>query len=200
MVSGPDRMPPIPPDRLTPAQQAAAEEIASGRRGGVYGPFVPALRSPELARRLQALGEYLRYDLALAPRLREMAILLTAREWSQDVEWAIHAPVALDAGLLPEVVDAIADGRRPPAMREDEALLHDFVEALLRRHEVGDDTYARAIQAFGEQGVIDLVAAVGYYATLAMIMNVARTPPPAASPGLRGRPRHAPSRPAPDVD
>jgi len=178
MVPGPDRMPPIPPDRLTPDQRAAAEEIAGGRRGAVYGPFVPALRSPEFTRRLQALGEYLRYDHVLAPRLREMAILLTAREWRQEFEWAIHAPIALDAGLASAVVDAIAEGRRPPAMREDEAVLHDFVGELLRRHEVGDETYARAVGAFGEQGVIDLVGAVGYYATLAMIMNVARTPPP----------------------
>jgi 4-carboxymuconolactone decarboxylase len=194
-------MPPIPPDRLTPAQRTAAEEIASGRRGGVYGPFVPALRSPELTRRLQALGEYLRYDHALEPRLREMAILLTARAWSQEVEWAIHVPIAFEAGLPPEVVDAIADGRRPPAMRDDEARLHDFVEELLRRHEVGDDTYARAIEAFGEQGVIDLVGAVGYYATLARNMNVARTPPPPGTvPRQRRRPSPAPAPPARDVD
>jgi 4-carboxymuconolactone decarboxylase len=186
-------MPPIPPARLTPAQRTVAQEIADGRRGGVYGPFVPALRSPELTRRLQALGEYLRYDHTLAPRLREMAILLTAREWSQEFEWAIHAPIALDTGLAPDVVDAIAAGRRPPAMREDEAILHDFVGELLRRHEVGDETYARAVQAFGEQGVIDLVGAVGYYATLAMIMNVARTPlPPGAAPRL-------PRLPTPDA-
>lgn len=186
MVIGPDRMPPIPPDRLTPAQRTAAEEIAAGRRGEVYGPFVPALRSPEFTRRLQALGEYLRYDHALEPRLREMAILLTAREWGQEYEWAIHAPVALEAGLAADVMDAIASGRRPATMRDDEALLYDFVGELLRRHEVGDETYARAVQAFGEQGVIDLVGAVGYYATLAMIMNVARTPlPPGAVPRLR---------------
>jgi 4-carboxymuconolactone decarboxylase len=188
MPTGPDRMPPIPADRLTPAQRQVAAEIVAGRRGDVYGPFVPALRSPEFTRRLQALGEYLRYDHTLEPRLREMAILLTAREWSQEFEWAVHAPIARDAGLAPAIVEAIADRRPPPDMREDEALVHDFVVELLRDRGVCDATYARGVEAFGEQGVIDLVGTVGYYATLAMIMNVARTPPPAGATHRLGAP------------
>ena len=89
-----DRLPPIPPEQLTADQQAAVDELVASPRGAVIGPFVATLRSPELTRRLQRLGEYLWYHAALAPKLREMAILLTAREWRQDFEWEVHAPLA----------------------------------------------------------------------------------------------------------
>ena len=172
-------MPPIPAEKMTPAQRQAVEEIVAGRRGDVYGPFVPALRSPEFLRRLQRVGEYLRYDLALPPRSREMVIILTAREWTQDFEWDVHAPLALQAGLASSIVEAIKDGRRPLAMEETDALVYDFFVELQRSHTVSDATYASAVAAFGEQGVIDMVGAIGYYTLLAMIMNVARTPLPA---------------------
>ena len=108
-----DRMPPIPAERMTSAQRDVAEELAAGRRGAVYGPFVPALRSPELTRRLQKVGEYLRYEPRLPPKLREMAILLVAREWTQDFEWDVHAPLAAAEGLGRDVIDG--DRRRPAA-------------------------------------------------------------------------------------
>jgi 4-carboxymuconolactone decarboxylase len=171
-------MPPIAPDAMTGAQREAAREISAGRRGAVYGPFVPALRSPELTRRLQALGEYLRYDSSLPARLREFVILLVAREWTQDFEWDVHAPAALEAGVTGSTVAAIAEGRRPEAMPDDEAVLWEFVLEVQRTHGVSDRTYSRGVAAFGEQGVIDLLGTLGYYTTLAMIMNVARTPLP----------------------
>lgn len=184
-----DRMPPIPADQQTPAQQAVSREMAAGRRGAVVGPFVATLRSPEFTRRLQALGEYLRYDHALEPRLREMVILLTARDWTQEFEWATHVQTALDSGLSREVIDAIADLRRPRRMREDEAVLYDFFHELRRDRAVSDATYASAVAAFTERGVVDLVGAVGYYSTLAMIMSVARTPLPAGyTPRLKPLP------------
>ena len=183
-------MPPIPADQMTPAQREAAQEIVSGRRGDLYGPFVPALRSPEFLRRLQRVGEYLRYDLALPPCLREMVIILTAREWTQDFEWDVHAPLAVQAGLSSAVVEAIKDGRRPRDMGPEETLIYDFFVELHRTRTVSDATYAAAVEAFGEQGVIDLVGAIGYYTTLAMIMNTAKTPlPPGKMPVLRALPR-----------
>ena len=171
-------MPPLTADQMTPEQRAAAEEIAAGRRGAVYGPFVPLLRSPELTRRLQRVGEYLRFEPALPPALRELAIILVAREWRQDFEWHVHAPLAEREGLPRDTIDAIADGRRPPAMSAEEALVYDFLAELRSSRTVGDAIYARAVAAFGEQGVIDLVALAGYYALLAAIMNVARTQVP----------------------
>jgi 4-carboxymuconolactone decarboxylase len=174
-------MPPIAREAMTPAQREAADEIAAGRRGTLSGPFVVALRSPEFMRRLQRLGEYLRYDHVLPAPLREMLILLTAREWTQQYEWHVHEPIAIEAGLSRAVVDAIADGRRPIEMSADEALVYDCFIELQRTASLSDHTYARALRTFGEQGVVDFVGAVGYYSTLAMLMNVAQTPLPSGA-------------------
>jgi 4-carboxymuconolactone decarboxylase len=167
-------MPPIAAEAMTPEQRIAAEEIAAGRRGELSGPFVPALRSPEFMRRLQRLGEYLRYDAALPPALREMVILLTARSHKQSYEWSVHKPIARREGLAPSIIAALAADRRPDGMTPDETLVFDFFAELQARHDVSDATYAAAVARFGEQGVIDLVGLVGYYGTLALIMNVTR--------------------------
>jgi 4-carboxymuconolactone decarboxylase len=173
-----DRMPPIPAAELSPEQRAAAAELSASARGSVFGPFVPLIRSPEALNRLQRLGGYLRYESALEPRLSEMAILVIARFWSQQYEWHIHHPIALKAGVPAGKAEAIAMGRRPDAMAEDEAALYDTLDEILRTHAVSDPTWARAIAAFKERGVIDLLAMAGYYSTLAMVMNAARTPLP----------------------
>jgi 4-carboxymuconolactone decarboxylase len=171
-----DRLPPIPPAQLTADQQAVVDEMLAGPRGVVIGPFVATLRSPELTRRLQQLGEYLRYNAALPPKLREMAILLTAREWKQGFEWDVHAPLAANAGLGPGLIAAIAEGRGPASMDPGESLVHAVFTELHRTRAVSDATYSAASTEFGEQGVIDLIALIGYYTTLAMILNVAQTP------------------------
>src|SRR5574339_87393 len=115
-----DRLPPIPPDRLTADQRAAIDEMVAGRRGGVIGPFIATLRSPELTRRLQRLGEYLRFHAAVPEKLRELAILCVAREWTQAFEWQVHAPIAATAGVAPDTIAAIAEGRRPASLDRDE--------------------------------------------------------------------------------
>ncbi|HET8697771.1 MAG TPA: carboxymuconolactone decarboxylase family protein [Gammaproteobacteria bacterium] len=173
-----DRMPPLPSGRLTAAQRRAARELAAGPRGAVIGPFIPALRSPEFMRRLQRLGEYLRYGNALGRRLTELAVLLTARAWTQQFEWAMHVDIAAQEGVPRAVVDAIAAGRRPPRLQGAEAAVYDFFVELQATQAVGDATYARAVAELGEAGVVDLVGVIGYYSTLAMLMNVARTPLP----------------------
>ena len=173
-----DRMPPIPNAKQTAAQRAAARELAATPRGSVIGPFVPALRSPEFMRRLQRLGEYLRYHSALGPRLTELAILLTARAWTQQVEWTLHVKTARAAGLSAATIAALAAGRRPAKLQADEAVVYDFFIELESTRSVGDATYARACAALGEQCIVDLVGIAGYYSTLAMLMNVARTPLP----------------------
>ena len=184
-----DRLPPIPESQMTPAQRDAVREIAAGPRGALIGPFIPALRSPEFMRRLQRLGEYLRYQSALDLRLREMAILLVARQWSQPFEWDVHEPIAIQAGLSPAIAAAIADGRRPEGMRPDEALLFDFCTEIQRSQTVSDATFRAAVEMWGEQAVVDLVGGIGYYAMLALLMNVAHTP--VAS----GRPSSLPTLP-----
>ena len=172
-----DRMPPIPEADLTEAQAAAVADFKQTRNTRhVRGPFVPLLRSPELLRRAQRVGEYLRFHSALPPRLSEMVILLAARHWCQQYEWAIHSAIAGEAGLAAEVIDAIADARRPVDMADDEAALHDFCLELLHHQGVSDATYARTVAIVDERGVIDTIGILGYYSLLAMVMNTARTP------------------------
>ncbi|HJV00060.1 MAG TPA: carboxymuconolactone decarboxylase family protein [Burkholderiaceae bacterium] len=173
-----DRLPPIPFAQLSAAQQVAAQAVIDGPRGALYGPFVPLIRSPELMEAAQRMGEYLRYRSAIGTRLSELAILVTARQWSQPVEWAIHAPIAQDSGIAPAIIEAIAARRRPEGMTEDEALVHDFCIELQQRQRVDDDTYAAALARFGEHGVVDLMGINGYYTFLAMVMNAAQTPAP----------------------
>ena len=183
-----DRLPPIPPAQWSEDQRREARAIIDGPRGALIAPFVPLMRSPELMGHAQRLGEYLRYRSALEPRLSEFAILVVAKRWSQAVEWSIHAPIARQCGVSPAHVDALAEGRRPEAMPDDLALVHDFLEELLTHRGVSDATYARALALFGERGIVDLSALCGYYSLLAMVMNVARTPLPegAATPFAAG--------------
>jgi 4-carboxymuconolactone decarboxylase len=185
-------MPPLRDVELSAAQRAAAAELAAGPRGGVVGPFIAALRSPELMTRLQRLGEYLRYRNALGPRLTELAVLITARAWSQPFEWAMHVGEAEARGIPTATIAAIAHGRRPARMTADEATVYDYLRELHATQTVSDATYARAVAAFGEPGVVDLTAVAGYYATLAMILNVARTPVP---PGDRSPLADLPEKP-----
>jgi 4-carboxymuconolactone decarboxylase len=175
-MTGQDRMPQIPADKMTPQQTAAAQEFESGRGYSVRGPFAVMLRSPEVMLRAKAMGDYLRFRNVLPKHVSEMAILVTARAWTQQYEWSYHHGFALEAGLAPHIADAIADGRRPDDMGEEVAAAYDFAMELLQTKRVSDATYARAQRCFGEQGIIDLVGVCGYYSFLAMMMNVARTP------------------------
>lgn len=180
-----DRMPPIPSDKLTPEQKAAVDTVVAGPRGHLVGPFIVLMRSPEFMNRLQKTGEYLRFNSALPPRLSELAILITARAWTQQFEWVHHLTIAKKAGLAAEICDAIAEGRRPDKMADDEAVVHDLLMELIRNRSVSDPTYARAKEAFGERGIVDLVGIHGYYSLLAMLMNTACTPlPEGTAPGL----------------
>jgi 4-carboxymuconolactone decarboxylase len=147
---------------------------------------VPLLRSPEVMSRARAMGDYLRYKSALPPRLSEFVILLTARRWTQQYEWNAHRALALQGGLRAEIVEAIADGRRPEKMAADEDTVYTFCDELAKTQGVSDATYGRAVAALGEQGVIDTLGLTGYYTMLAMVLNTARTPlPSGATPGLK---------------
>ena len=185
-----DRMPPISTDKMTDAQKKAAEEVIAGPRGALVGPFIPLLRSPEFMSRLQKTGAYLRFNSSLPPKISEFVILLTSRQWTQQFEWDAHLPLALKAGVQPEVSAAMSEGRRPMGMDPDEELAYDFCTELHQNQSVSDATYERAVKRFGEQGVIDMVGLRGYYSMLAMIMNVARTPlPEGKTPKLAFFPR-----------
>lgn len=174
----PVRLGPIPEDKMTDAQKAAVAAVMSGPRGHMGGPFSALLRSPELMNRVQKVGEYLRFQCPLDKRLGEFAAIIAARHWSQQFEWWAHYRQAVAAGLKAEIGDAVAEGRRPTGMAEDEEILYDFLTEALNNKGVSDTTYARTVKKYGEQGVIDLLAVAGYYGLLALVMNVARTPVP----------------------
>ena len=185
LAGGQDRMPPIPADKLTDAQKKAIEEFKAARSVDISGPFVAMLRSPEVMNRARAMGDYLRFRSSLPPRLSELVILLTARRWTQQYQWHAHAPLAVKGGLSPDIVKAIAEGRRPERMAEDEDIVYSLFDEIQRQQSVSDGTYGRAVEKIGEQGVIDVMGITGYYTMLAMVMNTARTPlPGGATPAL----------------
>lgn len=178
MINRPHRLTPLDEQRLTPEQRRAVEEIVSGPRGGLNGPFLTLLRSPELMTRVQKVGEFLRFESSLPPAVMELAILLVAKRWNQGFEWVFHRPLALRAGVPESVVEAVAAGRRPDDLPEQLAATWDLVSELVSTGEVGDAAFEAAHRVLGETVLVELVATVGYYTTLAMVMNVAGTPAP----------------------
>ncbi|HTD04520.1 carboxymuconolactone decarboxylase family protein, partial [Undibacterium sp.] len=156
----------------------AAEEFLASRKVPVFGPFEPLMHSPQVMSQARAMGDYLRYHSAIGNTLSELAILVTAREWTQDYEWYVHYPIALKMGIKKEIADAIADGRRPAGMSADEEIVYDFSTELHKNKRVSDATFARADKRFGKNGVVDLTGINAYYTLLAMQLNMAQYPLP----------------------
>lgn len=168
------RFPPLAREDLDEEQRKVFEEIAGGPRGGVRGPFNALLRSPKLADRAQRLGAFLRYETSLPPALSEMAIIITARAWTAQYEWYAHAKLAREGGLPESIIDAIAQRRRPAFENEEQEALYVFCTELHETHGVSDATYDRAVAAFGERGVAEIIGLSGYYVMVAMTLNVAQ--------------------------
>lgn len=173
-----DRMPKLREDQLSDEQRAAIEEFRAKRGQEPGGPFVPLTRSPAVLKAATHLGAYLRYESDLPMDISELAIITTARRWSQNYEWGAHRKIAEKAGLPPAVADAIQDGRRPTDLNNDQQIAYDFCMEVHGNGQVSDVTYHKATARFGEKGVIDLATICGYYSLLAIVMNVARTPLP----------------------
>jgi 4-carboxymuconolactone decarboxylase len=180
----PERLPPIPEARQSDAQRRVAAALIAGPRGRLSGPFIALLRSPELFERTQRLGEYLRFQSIVPQRLRELAILSTARHWHQNYEWQAHAPIAERLGISRRLIDALATEAVPEGLESDEAIVLSFCAELYQNRAVSDTVYLQALSLLGEDGVVELCGICGYYALLAMVLNVARTglPPGAPAP------------------
>lgn len=172
------RFPTLSREQMTDTQRRAYDAIVAGPRGGARGPFNALLRSPELADRVQKVGEYLRFRSSVPARLNELAILVNARFWGSKFEFYAHRVLALKAGLAPAIADAVAANTRPADMQPDEALVYDFCATLHRQHVVDDALFERAVAAVGEGGVMDLIGVSGYYTLVSMVLNVAEVPLP----------------------
>jgi 4-carboxymuconolactone decarboxylase len=186
-----DRMPPIPPDQLTEEQKKAVEAFLAAQANiqKIYGDTYPRpvqmevgsgwaelLRSPELMLTVNAMREYVEYKPALVPRIRELVIMVTGRQSSTDFMWNSHYAVAIKTGISPEILKAIAEGRRPTGMHEDEEVVYDFCDELHRNQSISDATYAKALAKFGERGVVDIVGVYGWYSMWAVMNKVWRKP------------------------
>jgi 4-carboxymuconolactone decarboxylase len=163
---------------LTDEQRRAYDSIGASRDGQVLEVFMALMHSPELSRRSQYLGEYLRYLNCLAQNLSELAILVTARHWNCEYAWHYHVPDALEGGLAPDIIEALRVGRRPEFEDADEAAVYAYVDELQRNRKISDATYQRVLEALGDKAIVELTSLSGYYTMMAMTLNEHRVPLP----------------------
>jgi 4-carboxymuconolactone decarboxylase len=166
-------------DQLSDQQKPLGEQIMKVSRVGLAGPYNPMLRSPVFGQKMFDLLYYLRWQTSLPLKLNEFAILIVGRQWRSQVEWFAHEPLALKAGLAPEIVVDLKKNRRPSNMPPEEAAVYDFITELTTRHEVSDATFARAKELLGEQQIVDLTAVAGTYITIAMMLAMSEQGVPA---------------------
>ena len=165
------RLTETPIEQMSGKQKMLHEKIASGPRGGVRGPFLAWLKSPEYLEKLEETGRYLRYDTLFEPRLSELAILITARFWGSQYEWYAHEPLARKGGLSPEIIQAVRENRRPAEMAADEEAIYDFCTALHNNHFVSEEVFRNALEQFGERRLVELIGLIGHYTTVSMTLN-----------------------------
>jgi 4-carboxymuconolactone decarboxylase len=181
-----DRFKPLTYAELDPEQKKLAENVLAGDRGTLNGPYNVFLRSPEMGDLAQKFGDYTRFHSTVPKRLNEFAIIITARYWNSQYEWSAHRKYAADAGLGEDTIQAVATGKRPPAMQPDEEAVYNFCTELLDTKQVSDKAFDAAKDKLGEKGLVDLIAVMGYYHLVAMTLNVDRYPLPAgAKPELK---------------
>lgn len=165
-------------EQMTPEQRTMIQHVLSGPRGNLGGPFNVLLRSPEMGDQVQSFGASMRFLTTMPPKLREMAIIITARHWTSHFEWQAHAAAARQAGLDEAIVKAIAEGKRPAKMTPEETTVYNFATELLSTKQVSDKTFAAAKQLLGERGIVDMTALMGYYQLVSMLLNVDLHPLP----------------------
>jgi 4-carboxymuconolactone decarboxylase len=183
------RFPQLTIEQLNEQQRPLAEEIMKVSSVGLGGPYNPMMRSPVMGERLFRLLDYLRFKTSVPRRLNEFAILIQARVWTSQVEWYAHHPLAIKAGLSEAVAADLKEGKRPAAMKPDEAVVYDFCMELSTNHAVSDATFNKAKDMLGEQQLVDLIALSGTYVTVAMLLNAAEEPvPPGKAPPLQPLP------------
>src|SRR3954471_10438044 len=180
------RFPQLTMEQLSDAQKPLGEQIMKVSSVGLGGPYNPMIRSPVLGQRLYDLFYYLRWQTSVPTKLNEFAILIIGRQWTSQVEWFAHAPLAAKAGLAADVIAELKEGKRPTGMAEDEAVVYDFVTELTTTKKVSDVTFARAKKVFSDQQIVDLTAVSGNYVMVAMLLAMAEeTVPPGKEPPFK---------------
>ncbi len=186
LTTKPPRFPQLTMEQLNDQQRPLGEQVMKISSVGIGGPYNTLLRSPVLGQRMFDLLHYLRWNTSVPLRLNEFAILITGRLWRSQVEWFAHVPIAIKAGLSPEIIADLKANKRPANMKPDEAVVYDFVMELSTKHEVSDETFNRAKELLGEQQVVDLTAVTGTYVTLAMLMAMSeQSVPPGKEPPFK---------------
>ena len=173
------RFPQLTMEQLNDKQKTLGEQIMNVSRVGLGGPYNPMLRSPVFGQKMFDLLYYLRWQTSVPLKLNEFAILIIGRQWRSQVEWFAHVPLAMKAGLSPDIIAELKANKRPSNMRPDESVVYDFVTELTTAHAVSDDTFSRARQLLGEQQIVDLTAVAGTYVTVAMILAMSEESVPA---------------------
>jgi len=178
------RFPIFKVEQLNDQQRPFADEILKVSSVGLTGPYNMLLRSPVMGQRMFEMLDYLRFNTSVPRRLNEFAILIAARQWTSQLEWSAHYPLALKAGLPEGVANDLKVGKRPASMQPDEEAVYDICTELSTNHLVSDATFKKARQLFSDQQIVDLLAVNGTYITLAMMSNAAedgtpggKTPP-----------------------
>jgi 4-carboxymuconolactone decarboxylase len=184
------RFPLLTMDQLTDQQKSLGEQIMKVSSVGLGGPYNPLLHSPVLGQRMFDLLHYLRWETSVPLKLNEFAILIIGRQWRSQVEWFAHAPLAIKAGLSPDIVADLKAGKRPSAMPPEETVVYDFVTELTMNRAVSDETFARAKKLLGEQQVVDLTTVAGTYISVAMLLAMSEesVPPGKELPFKPGEP------------
>ena len=176
-----DRFKPLTWDQMTPEQRTMTMNVLTGPRRGLGGPFNVLLRSPEMGDYAQQLREYARFRPAVPAKLRELAIIVTARHWTAQYEWYAHRRAAAQEGLKEDIITAIANRKRPVGMQPDEEVVYNFANELLETKQVSDAAFKAVVDRFGEKGAVDIIGVMGYYQMVSMLLNVDRYPLPAGT-------------------
>jgi 4-carboxymuconolactone decarboxylase len=163
---------------MKPEQRAVYAQTVAGRRGSVPANVMVWLRSPDLAARAQKLGELVRYDTSLKPRLSELAILVVAKRWQTQYEWAVHTAEARKAGVNESVIEAIRTGAAPFFTDHVDRVVFEFSSAVVAEGRVSDEQYRTTLADLGERALVELVTLLGYYTMVAFTLNVFEIPAP----------------------
>ncbi|WP_426956984.1 carboxymuconolactone decarboxylase family protein [Muricoccus radiodurans] len=178
-------MPRIPlpgPEEMTPEQRRVYDGIVSGPRGVLIGPLRAGIHSPDIAERWSKLGESLRFNTVLPKRLNELAICVTGRRYTAQIEWWVHAKAAGEAGIPADVLESIRTNEAPSFADPEEALIYEFARQIHLTGTVPDETYNAVVARWGARGAVELTAVIGYYVLVSMTLNVHDIPLPDGVP------------------